>query len=161
MSSDQAVSDDEIFSVMQAATIDGGTAGWDRQFGLGVLDGPRSLEIPRPVLASALSVTPDAGGVAVQWLIEPGIAGSGSATYTLNCNQGSTQLVTNQTLTASGTLVVEADSSDAVDCVLVTSVTSGGQTYTDSANPKTASAEPDAVSSGLPVWLLYIATQPE
>ena len=161
MSSDQTVSDDEIFTVMRDATIDGGTAGWDRQFGLGVLDGPRSLEIPRPVLASALSVTPDAGGVAVQWLIEPGIAGSGSATYTLNCNQGSTQLVINQSLTASGSQVVEADSSEAVECVLVTSVTSGGQTYTDSTNPKTASAEPDAVSSGLPVWLLYIATQPE
>ena len=161
MSSGLTVSDDEIFTVMQDAAIDGGASGWDRQFGLGVLDGPRSLEIPRPVLASALSVTPDTGGVVVQWLIEPDIVGSGSATYTLNCNQGSTQLVTNQILTASGTLVVEADLSDTVDCVLVTRVTSGGQTYTDSANPKTASAEPDAVSSGLPVWLLYIATQPE
>ena len=146
---------------MQDATIDGGTAGWDRQFGLGVLDGPRSLEIPRPALASALSVNPDAGGVTVQWLIESGIVGSSTTTFTLNCSQGSTQLVTNQTPSASGTLFVEADSDAPVECSAVTSVTSGGQTETDSATPKTASATPDALSSGLPVWLLYIASQPQ
>ena len=161
VSSDQSVSDDEIFSVMQDATIDGGTAGWDRQFGLGVLDGPKSLETPPLALASALSVTPDAGGVTVQWFIASGLSGSSTTTFTLNCSQGSTQLVTNQTPSASGTLFVEADSDAPVECSAVTSVTSGGQTYTDSTNPKTASAEPDAVSSGLPVWLLYIATQPE
>ena len=161
VSSDQSVSDDEIFSVMQDATIDGGTAGWDRQFGLGVLDGPKSLETPPLALASALSVTPDAGGVTVQWFIASGLSGSSTTTFTLNCSQGSTQLVTNQTPSASGTLFVEADSDAPVECSAVTSVTSGGQTYTDSTNPKTASAEPDAVSSGLPVWLLYIATQPD
>lgn len=161
VSSDQAVTDDEIFSVMQDATIDGGASGWDRQFGLGVLDGPKSLETPPLALASALSVTPDVGGVTVQWLMVSGISGSSSTSLTLNCSQGSTQLVTNQTPSASGTLFVEADSDAPVECSAVTSVTSGGQTETDSATPKTASATAEPLSSGLPVWLLYVASQPQ
>ena len=42
------VADEDVVAVIKASTLDGGSAGWDRQFGEGVLDAPKALEIPLP-----------------------------------------------------------------------------------------------------------------
>ena len=114
--------------------------------------------------ATTFAVTSDAGGVSVRWTVDPNLIDSTMATVTLNCSQGGTQLVTNQTFTGSGGTFVTADISGAVSCTAVTSITvPGGTTYENSSSPNSGSATPEeeAASSGLPVWLLYVATQPK
>jgi len=114
--------------------------------------------------ATAFAVTADAGGVTVRWTVDSNLIDSTMATVTLNCSQGAAQLVTNQTFTGSGSTFVTADTSGAVSCTAVTSITvPGGTTYENSSSPNSGSATPEeeAASSGLPIWLLYMATQPQ
>ena len=159
------VSSEDIRSIMRATVIDGGTAGWDRQFGQGVLDAPKALKIPLPTIATTLSVVPeDADSVSVSWLIDY-LAEGTVATSTLNCSQNGTSLVTNPSITGSGSVIVNASDTSPVECTLSTAVTvasgSYSGTYSNSTTPLTGSATPEALNTGLPIWLLYIATQPE
>lgn len=114
--------------------------------------------------ATTFTVAADAGGVSVRWIVDPNLVDSTMATVTLNCSQGPTQLVTNQTFIGSGGRFIEADTSGAVSCNAVTTiVVPGGQTYSDSSAPQTGSATPDeeVVNTGLPAWLLHVLTQPK
>ena len=155
------VSSEDILSIMRAAVIDPGTTGWDRQFGKGVLDAPKALEIPLPTIATTLSVaSEDADSVFVSWLIDY-LAEGTVATSTLNCSQNGTSLVTNQDYTGSGSVTVNASDTSPVKCTLSTAFTVASGTYSNSTTPLTGSATPEALNTGLPIWLLYIATQPE
>jgi hypothetical protein len=155
------VSSEDIRSIMRDSVIDGGVAGWDSQFGQGVLDAPRALEIPLPTIATTLSVVPqDAESVSVSWLIDY-LAEGTVATSTLNCLQNGTPLVTNKPYTGSGSVTVNASDTSPVECTLSTAFTVGSGAYSNSATPLTGSATPEALNTGLPVWLLYIATQPQ
>ena len=114
--------------------------------------------------ATTFSVVTDGGGVSVRWTVDPNLIDSTMATVTLNCSQGSTKLVTDQRFIGSGGTFVTADTSGAVSCNAVTSITvPGGTTYENSSSPNTGSATPlpEEEVSGLPIWLLYVATQPK
>ena len=141
------VSSEDIRSIMRASVIDGGTAGWDRQFGQGVLDAPKALEIPLPTIATTLSVAPeDADSVSVSWIVDY-LADNNAATSTLNCSQNGTSLVTNQTDAGSGSVIVNAGDTSPVECTLSTAFTAGGVSYSNSTTPLTGSATPEALNT--------------
>ena len=109
--------------------------------------------------ATTLTMTPESGGVQVSWTVDPNLVSGASAAVTLNCTQGSTQLV-NQVITGSG-YFVEADQSAPVRCTITTAISGSGiTTINQGPVTKSASAE-EEIASGLPIWLLYVATQPQ
>ena len=156
------VSSEDILSIMRASVIDPGTTGWDRQFGQGVLDAPKALEIPLPTIATTLSVvSEDEDSVSVSWIVDY-LVDNNAATSTLNCWQNGSSLVTNRTGKGSGSIIVAASDTSPVECTLSTAFTAGGVNYSNSTIPLTGSATPEALmNTGLPIWLLYIATQPQ
>ena len=111
-------------------------------------------------VATTVTMVPDAGGVSVRWVVDPNLATGVNASFTLLCTQGSATLVNN--LSVSGaSYFVEADQSAPVQCSVTTQISGTGiSTINQSAVSASAAAEEEQ-ATGLPVWLLYIATQPQ
>lgn len=109
---------------------------------------------------TVLSVTADSGGVGVSWVVDPNLPDSSMATISLTCTQGAITLLGPQQMTGSG-IFIEADTSAPVQCSVTTQLTiQGGTTLTSSAVSSSATPDPEQFS-GLPVWLLYVASQPQ
>lgn len=116
--------------------------------------------------ATSFTVIAASGGVRVVWSVDPNLIDSTMATVTVNCSQGGTSLFSppSKSFTGSGGTFVEADTSAPVVCEAVTTiVVPGGTTYTSNPTSRSATPEPEEEfeSTGLPVWLLYVATQPK
>ena len=80
------VADEDVVAVIKASTLEGGSAGWDRQFGEGVLDGPKALEIPLPASQATL-VTSAPGVVKLDFYRALNDLGDPSQfTYTVACS---------------------------------------------------------------------------
>ena len=109
---------------------------------------------------TAVTVTAEAGGVSVRWTVAD-FANSSMATVSVSCTQGSETIYTNADASGSSYFVETEDISAAVTCTVDTAFSVNGGAST-SVNSVTRSATPEeSLSQGLPVWLLYIATQPE
>jgi hypothetical protein len=109
---------------------------------------------------TSVTVTAEAGGVSVRWTVAD-FANSSMATVSVSCTQGSETIYTNADASGSSYLVETEDISAAVTCTVDTAFSVNGGAST-SVNSVTRSATPEeSLSQGLPVWLLYIATQPE
>ena len=156
------VSSEEIRLIMRDSVIDGGAVGWDSQFGQGVLDAPKALEVPLPTIATTLTLTADVNSVTVDWVIAY-LADPTAATSMLKCSQNGA-LIWDESYkgTPEGIgVTVDVSESSPVECTLSTAFTVDGVSYSNITAPLTGSAEPDVLNTGLPVWLLYIATQPQ
>ena len=113
-------------------------------------------------ISTSLTVTPDAGGVSVRWIIDPNLVSGATNSVTLKCTQGGAgNVLVEQSFTQASSYFVEADQSAPVQCSVTTALSgSGVTTINQSAVSASASADEESVG-GLPIWLLYIATQPE
>ncbi|MDB4048703.1 hypothetical protein N9485_00695 [Luminiphilus sp.] len=112
-------------------------------------------------IATSLTVTPDAGGVSVRWIADPNLVSGATNSVTLKCTQGgASNVLVEQSFTQASSYFVEADQSAPVQCSVTTALSgSGVTTINQSAVSASASADEESVG-GLPIWLLYIATQP-
>jgi len=156
------VSSEEIRLIMRDSVIDGGAVGWDSQFGQGGLDAPKALEVPLPTIATTLTLTADVNSVTVDWVIAY-LADPTAATSMLKCSQNGALIWDESYKGAPEGIGVTVDVSESspVECTLSTAFTVDGVSYSNITAPLTGSAEPDVLNTGLPVWLLYIATQPQ
>lgn len=113
-------------------------------------------------IATSLTVTPDEGGVSVRWIVDPNLALGASNAVTLKCTQGGAgNVLVDQAFTQASSYFVEADQSAPVQCSVTTAFSGTGvTTINQSAVSKSATADEESVG-GLPIWLLYIVTQPE
>lgn len=112
--------------------------------------------------ATALTVTAAPGGVRASWVADPGLVSGVSAEVTLSCTQGGTSLV-NQVVNGSS-YFVEADQSAPVQCSVTTKIFGEGITTIDQSpvsDSNTPEPEEEVEAVGLPIWLIYIATQPQ
>ena len=121
--------------------------------------GSASASAGSPV-ATSVTMAPDAGGVSVRWVVDPNLVTDVNASFTLLCTQSGVRLVDNVPVSGSG-YFVEADQSAPVQCSVTTQISGPGiSTINQSAVSASATAEEEQ-ATGLPVWLLYIATQPQ
>ena len=108
-----------------------------------------------------VTVTAEAGGVSVRWTVDPDLANRSMATVSVSCTQGSETIYSDSDASGSSYFVETQDTSTAVTCTVDTTLSVNGGA-SNSVNSVTRSATPEeSLSQGLPVWLLYIATQPE
>ena len=112
-------------------------------------------------IAMSLTVTPDAGGVTVRWIVDPNLVSGATNSVTLKCTQGGAgNVLVEQAFTQQSSYFVEADQSAPVQCS-VTGALSGSGVTTINQPAVLGSATADEESfGGLPIWLLYIVTQP-
>ena len=113
-------------------------------------------------IAMSLTVTPDAGGVTVRWIVDPNLVSGATSSVTLKCTQGGAgNVLVEQAFTQQSSYFVEADQSAPVQCSVTAALSgSGVTTINQPAVSASATADEESVG-GLPIWLLYIATQPE
>ena len=110
---------------------------------------------------TAVTVTAEAGGVSVRWTVDPDLANRSMATVSVSCTQGSETIYSDSDASGSSYFVETEETSTAVTCTVDTTLSVNGGA-SNSVNSVTRSATPEeSLSQGLPVWLLYIATQPE
>lgn len=111
------------------------------------------------VTPTAVSVTSDVGGVRVNWATDPQIANTDMLTVALTCTQDAATLYTDSDVSGSTYFIQTEDDANPVSCTVVSTlrVNDGAPTPINSV---TTGATPESISSGLPIWLLYIATQP-
>ena len=108
-----------------------------------------------------MTVTAEAGGVSVRWTVDPDLANRSMAMVSVSCTQGGGSIYTNADASGSSYFVKTEDTTAAVTCTVDTTFSVNGGAST-SVNSVTQSATPEeSLAQGLPVWLLYIATQPE
>ena len=112
-------------------------------------------------IATSLTVTPEAGGVSVRWTVDPNLVSGATNSVTLKCTQGGAgNVLVEQAFTQQSNYFVEADQSAPVQCSITTALSgSGVTTINQPAVSASATADEESVG-GLPIWLLYIATQP-
>ena len=110
---------------------------------------------------TVVTVTAEAGGVSVRWTVDPDLANRSMAMVSVSCTQGGGSIYTNADASGSSYFVKTEDTTAAVTCTVDTTFSVNGGAST-SVNSVTQSATPEeSLAQGLPVWLLYIATQPE
>ena len=111
------------------------------------------------VSAPTVTVTPDLGGVLISWSTDPDLASAVSQALSLTCTQGDQTLLDAEVMSADATdYFLEAEDDAPVECTITSTMTAG----TDIEVVESSSAEqatPEPSSSGLPVWLMYQATQ--
>ncbi len=108
-----------------------------------------------------VSITPDAEGISVTWTIS-NIAQSSMATGSLRCTDSETgAVVIDNEAVAYGGGFVAAPAGVALNCALTTTVEINGSEFSTNTTSDVAVTPEETLSSGLPVWLLYVATQPQ
>lgn len=116
-----------------------------------------SGSIPEPTV----SIIGDQGGVSVSWSVA-NIADPSMATATLQCTNASTGdiVINNESLSYGGGFVA-ADAGEVLSCSVSTTVRVNGVVRASNTSSSVAVTPEEEGQSGLPIWLLYIATQPE
>ena len=118
-----------------------------------------------------LVLTPYAGGVTASWVFDAGglLIEGATAALSLVCTQGGAEIFNAVVTTA---LAIPTSSTQRVSCTLTTSFDlpdsltdpdpqNSSKNAVPQPSPPEPPEEPDEESYGLPIWLLYIATQPE
>jgi hypothetical protein len=111
------------------------------------------------VSETTVSFSSDIDQVSVTWSTDATIADEDMLVVTLTCTNASTgaTVVDNVELDQSP-YDVEAADGEALDCSVSTSLSVNGGAATTVGDPATETVTPD-MASGLPIWLLYQATQ--
>ena len=123
-----------------------------------------NAQVQAGVAATVATFSPDAGGLSVAYTTDPAIADADMFTVLLSCKADGQAIpeLTNVDLTAIGNpAFVDADPDVPLSCTVSTSLTVNGvlSTATMIADVLgTVTAEPG--QTGLPIWLLFQATQP-
>jgi hypothetical protein len=116
------------------------------------------------VQASSITLTSDSGGFSVRITKDGALVNPSRVTTTVTCTQDGSPLpgADEQVVTGTG-LSIETESQVEVTCEATSTYSYGGTTEPVAVNfPEGTTVTPEEyTASGLPVWLLYIATQPE
>lgn len=110
------------------------------------------------VAAATATFTADSGGLMVRWTPDPNLASAAMASGTVRCVNAETGAeVVNQALSGASTFI-EAEAGVALSCSVTTVISINGA---DQAPTTTSSTTviPEEGQAGLPIWLLYQATQ--
>ena len=111
------------------------------------------------VTAATASVTADSGGIIVRWTPDPNLASADMASGTVRCVNAETDAeVVNQALSGASTFV-EAEAGVALSCSVTTVISINGVGQTPTTTSSTTVTPEEELASGLPIWLLYQATQ--
>lgn len=110
-------------------------------------------------VAPVVTVTPDLGGVLISWVTDPNLASSISQSISLVCTQSGIKVLDRVMAAGETEYFLEAPDDAPVECVATATMSGTGITAVDKTS-SAAQALPDPMSSGLPIWLLYQATQP-
>ena len=159
---DQTVSPDTAYAVQATpeaevactvtGSIDDGTGGT-------LTETDTATVTAAAVSETTVSFASDIDQVSVTWSSDAAIADTDMLVVTLTC----TNTITGATVVDNVELdespyVIEAEDGEALDCSVSTSLSVNGGTATAIGDPATATVTPD-MASGLPIWLLYQATQ--
>ena len=114
--------------------------------------------------ASSITLTPDSGGFSVRITKDGSLVNPSRVTTIVTCEQNGSPLsgADGQVVTGTG-LSIETESQAEVTCQATSTYSYDGTTQEVTVNfPNGTTVTPEEyTASGLPVWLLYIATQPE
>lgn len=111
------------------------------------------------VSETTVSFSSDIDQVSVIWSTDATIADENMLVVTLTCaNASSGATVVNNVELDQSPYVVEAEDGEALDCSVTTSLSVNGGAAATVGDPATEAVTPD-MASGLPIWLLYQATQ--
>jgi len=159
---DQTVSPDTAYAVQATpeaevsctvtGSIDDGTGGT-------LTETDTATVTAAAVSETTVSFASDIDQVSVTWSSDAAIADTDMLVVTLTC----TNTITGATVVDNVELdespyVIEAEDGEALDCSVSTSLSVNGGTATAIGDPATETITPD-MASGLPIWLLYQATQ--
>jgi hypothetical protein len=111
------------------------------------------------VSAATATFTPDSGGITVGWTPDPNLASADMATATVVCVNAETDAeVVDQALNGASTFI-EAEAGVALSCSVTTVILINGSGQAPTTTASTTVTPEEAITSGLPIWLLYQATQ--
>lgn len=109
--------------------------------------------------AATATFRADAGGIAVSWIPDPNLASIDMASGTVVCMNSATGLqVVSQALTGPSAFI-EAEVGITLDCYVSTVISINGVPQAATSTTSVSVTPEEEVSSGLPIWLLYQATQ--
>ena len=159
---DQTVSPDTVYAVQAtpeaevACTVTGSI---DDGAGGTLTESDTATVTASVVSETTVSFSSDIDQVSVTWNTDATIADEDMLVVTLTCTNASTGavVVDNVDLDQSP-YVVEAADGEALDCSVSTSLSVNGGAAATVGDPATETVTPD-MASGLPIWLLYQATQ--
>tara|TARA_B100000683_G_C12365084_1_gene504731 strand:- start:197 stop:832 length:636 start_codon:yes stop_codon:yes gene_type:complete len=111
------------------------------------------------VAAATASFSADSGGIRVLWTPDPNLASANMASGTVRCVNAETGAeVVNQALSGASTFV-EAEAGVALSCSVTTVISINGVGQTPTTTSSATVIPEEELASGLPIWLLYQATQ--
>ena len=111
------------------------------------------------VTETTVAFTSDIDGVVVTWSTDGDIADDNMLVVSLTCTDTSSGAVVVESVELDQSpYTVEADGSESLDCSVSTTLSVNGAAATAVGGPSTETVIPD-MASGLPIWLLYQATQ--
>lgn len=114
-----------------------------------------------PVGSTSLLLTADPGGFTVTITKDPDLASSDLVGVRLTCTQeGQAIAGASDQVVTSSRVAFETESESPVSCSATSTLTLNDSEI-ETIWPNGTSVSPEEPSTGLPVWLLYIATQPE
>ena len=159
---DQAVSPDTAYAVQaspEADVVCTVTGSIDDGAG-GTLNETDTATVTASVVSeTTVSFASDIDQVSVTWSTDATIADEDMLVVTLTCtNAGSGATVVDNVELDQSPYVVEAEDGEALDCSVTTSLSVNGGAAATVGDPATETVSPD-MASGLPIWLLYQATQ--
>ena len=110
------------------------------------------------VTETTVAFTSDIDEIVVTWSTDEDIADEGMLLVSLTCADSSGAVVVDGVELDESPYAFESDGGESLECTISTTVSIIGATATAVGNPTITTVTPD-LASGLPIWLLYQATQ--
>lgn len=109
--------------------------------------------------AATATFSADSGGIIVGWTPDSNLASADMATGTVVCVNAETGAeVVDQALDGASTFI-EAEAGVALSCSVTTVISINGVDQASTSTSSTTVTPEEEITSGLPIWLLYQATQ--
>ena len=110
------------------------------------------------VTETTVAFTSDIDEIVVTWSTDEDIADEGMLLVSLTCADSSGAVVVDGVELDESPYAFESDGGESLECTISTTVSINGATATAVGDPTITIVTPD-MASGLPIWLLYQATQ--
>ena len=110
------------------------------------------------VTETTVAFASDIDEIVVTWSTDGDIADEGMLVVSLTCTDSSGAVVVDNVELDESPYAFESDGGESLECTVSTTVSINGATATAVGDPTITTVTPD-MASGLPIWLLYQATQ--
>jgi len=159
---DQSVEPNTVYAVQSAPEAEVSctvTGSVDDGIGGTLVAADTAVVTALAVSATAVAFTTDIDQIVVTWIADANIVDDDMLVVTLTCSDASSgNVVVDSVELDESPYTVETDGSDSLDCTVSTTLSVNGSAATTVGDPLTERVTPDS-ASGLPIWLLYQATQ--